>query len=191
MGAEQSVYEHNTNLLRSLKPGDIVKFHRGAYYHFAIYMGDEIVIHIRGLPENTARDYVRPLFVGSVGSVPQEKVEIAEEDFWTAANNCKGYLANDETKEAFKVDDILRRAKASLGPTEYHLLQKNCEHWVNKIKYDKEESQQATNFTIGMGATGVILGTAAALGGVVGYMLTREPKKSETDGSNGTVENFR
>lgn len=188
MGEVQSVQEHNTELLMSLKPGDIVKFDRGGYYHFVIYVGNGRVIHIRGLPDHTVMDYVRPCLVGSVGSVPQEKVEIAEEDFWTASYHCKGYLANDESRESFEVDEILRRARASIGPAEYHLLRKNCEHWVNKIKYGSEQSQQATNFTIGVSTTGAVLVTGAVVGGVLGYLLSRPPNKSDKERSTQIVE---
>ncbi|CAL1535803.1 unnamed protein product [Lymnaea stagnalis] len=173
--------EHNQRLLEELKPGDIVKFARfgGVYYHFAIYIGNEMVIHICELEDATTSRKMKKTLAASVSSSPQNKVRIAKESFWKAARDCKGKKANHERYEceSFEFDEILRRAEQCLGTTDYHFLLKNCEHFVNRIKYDKEESQQSSKAKVGFGVAGaIILGLTA---GVTAFAVINSRNKKE------------
>ncbi|XP_059147868.1 phospholipase A and acyltransferase 3-like [Physella acuta] len=174
------VKEHNKKLLFSLKPGDIVKFNRGVYFHFALYIGKGKVIHLTA-PDNCpgVSGSIHPRHVASLASVPVDKALVAEEDFFEVADGNKACKANKDEWPSFDLKTVLRKAKQSLGETEYNILTYNCEHFVNELKYGKKQSDQVN---AGLGLTGGLLATLAAVGAAVvaGVMVyNRQSRNSD------------
>ncbi|XP_059147866.1 phospholipase A and acyltransferase 3-like isoform X1 [Physella acuta] len=162
---ESFVKQHNERLLASLKPGDIVKFHRGVYFHFALYIGNGKVIHLTA-PDNCpgVSGSIHSRNVASMASVPVDKALVAEEDFFEVANGNKAYKANKEEWNSFDLETVLKKAKQSLGETKYNLLTRNCEHFVNEVKYGRKQSDQVNE---GISVTTGLLGALAAVGAAV------------------------
>ncbi|XP_059147877.1 phospholipase A and acyltransferase 3-like [Physella acuta] len=166
MGSNVSVEDHNEAVFRSLKPGDIVKFDRGWYSHYALYIGKGKVIHLTA-PDNGhgISSNIRSRHVASVASVPVDKAVVAEGDFFFVAGHDRAYKANKDEWPSFDEKEVLRKAKSMLGETDYHLLTNNCEHFVKNLKYGRKESDQVQTAA---GATGVgtflfIAGAATAI----------------------------
>ncbi|XP_059172813.1 phospholipase A and acyltransferase 3-like [Physella acuta] len=174
-----SYREHNKRLLRRLKPGDIVRFKRGVYYHYyhyAIYIGENKVIHLTA-PEGGISSNIRPKHSGSAASVAVDKAIVSEGDFLTVAGDDLAEIANRDEYPSFDVEEILKRAKSMIGHRSYNLFRKNCEHFVNKVKYDKEESTQVQNTIVGLGKVGVGVGLLAAVG-IVAYRYSRADRNN-------------
>ncbi|XP_059159059.1 uncharacterized protein LOC131943066 [Physella acuta] len=123
------VRNHNQELLKKLMPGDLVKFPRGWYTHWGVYEGNNSMIHVAGVFEE---------------SVLKHKAEIKREDFYTVCDRDKAYSGNDMDKEwePLKTADIIRRAKANIGQMRYDLLFNNCEHFAKWCRYGRKSSEQ-------------------------------------------------
>ncbi|XP_059140934.1 phospholipase A and acyltransferase 3-like [Physella acuta] len=142
-----SYRKENKKLLAKLQPGDIVKFKRTLWYsHFAIYIGDEKVIHLVSdkvdLTDISALSQSSKKYAVSASGVPEDIAEVTEEDFFEVAADSKAELANWDQKSPYSAAEIVKRAEARIGPCKYSLETYNCEHFVNEIKYNKAVSKQ-------------------------------------------------
>ncbi|KAK3767578.1 hypothetical protein RRG08_003839 [Elysia crispata] len=63
----------------------------------------------------------------------------------------KVYVNNsaDAKWRPLQQDEIIKRAKSRLGPTDYSLTEYNCEHFANWCRYGKINSGQVRNAVIG------------------------------------------
>ncbi|XP_059147870.1 phospholipase A and acyltransferase 3-like [Physella acuta] len=173
MGDTLSVEEHNHQVFRSLKPGDIVKIPRGEYCHFVLYIGKGKVVHLTS-PDSgqcNSNDF-RSRDFGHPGSM-------AEDNFFSVAGEEKVYKADKEEWPNFNLGLVLRKAKLKLGDSDYHLLTSRCENIVNELNYGKNQSDKVaktaevtksadvTPALVGAGVGAVLLAGAAAVVGVV------------------------
>ncbi|CAL1548127.1 unnamed protein product [Lymnaea stagnalis] len=137
--------QHNKKILDQLKPGDLLKFKRGIYYHWAVYIGKGKVIHVTGRDGQGMKQSKDGSDITALCSVPQDKADVMEADFWDVAGESKAEVGNmkDEGWLPLDTKTILERARKSLGPVRYHLLADNCEHFAKWCRYDRSESKQA------------------------------------------------
>ena len=148
-----------------LQVGDLVEFDKIVYKHWAVYVGDNKIVHYK-----------------KVGKV----VEILHEDIDSYINNCfvlcrhakkkKMGIINRIVHESliFSGNQVAERALSKVGMTGYNLLFKNCEHFAKWCKYNVPMSEQVENGVevglvgIGAGIGGVIGGGIGLVGGPVG-----------------------
>lgn len=143
-----------------LEPGDIVGISRGLlvdlYEHYAVYIGDNKVIHYCGegddfngkitIHESLFNDFLKDsedyfiVYFGENG-MPNKihhstnfmfngPFEIYEKDF----------LKGNST--VYSPEDTINRAKSRLGEEKYDLVKNNCEHFVMWCKTGKSISSQ-------------------------------------------------
>ena len=131
--------------------GDIIRFKRTGYWHFAVKMDDQNVIHLTGdFPGTSAQS------ASSTACNPIVKVQSYSEVVKGSTNVevCNRY---DGEHRPFSPSEIVNRAWSQVGRACYHLLRQNCEHFANWCRYGISKSHQGETFV-----------TVAALGvGVV------------------------
>ena len=117
----------NTINYRSLliKKGDIIEFKRlgGLYYHYAIYIGDNKVIH---------RDKQKygGVFINNLYDVPGIMKIVPSHP----------RLNKIPTQTA--IQNALSIANTDDDSKTYNVFTRNCEHFVNKIRYNCSKSNQ-------------------------------------------------
>ena len=105
-----------------MRRGDILEFKRifGLYYHYGIYLGDNMVIH-RDKEEKGGKIYITELnkIPGKMKIIPNKFPRIDTEKVISTALEIK---KNNEDG--------------------YNVFTNNCEHFVNFVKYNKLYSSQ-------------------------------------------------
>ncbi|XP_060586985.1 phospholipase A and acyltransferase 3-like, partial [Ruditapes philippinarum] len=126
--------------LESLEAGDLVEFKRGVYSHWAVYIGNEQVIHLTG-DGSVFSGNISSGSVFSICGIYYTKAIVEEENIWTVAGDCKFY--RDNRVSPFTAAEIIRRARAKLGNIHDHVLWSNCEHFASFCRYGNPKSDQA------------------------------------------------
>uniref|UniRef100_A0A3B4H1G7 LRAT domain-containing protein n=1 Tax=Pundamilia nyererei TaxID=303518 RepID=A0A3B4H1G7_9CICH len=135
-------------------PGDLIEISRGLYAHWAVYVGDDFVVHF-GVPGNPGSKAVSSQTVE--GRVMKEKLEsVAGKDKWQVKNSLDGKYKPRLAKE------IVKDALASVGKArKYNLKESNCEHFANEMRYGVAVSQQvATALPVGIFGS-LVIGVSA------------------------------
>ena len=102
--------------------GDHLVVQFGAYTHHGIDLGDGNVIHFgRGLHNKV-----------------NARVEIVDRSQFAG----QAQITVRESAACFEAEEIVERAKSRLGETDYHLLDNNCEHFVNWCRHGVADSSQ-------------------------------------------------
>lgn len=152
-----------------LKPGDVVGVNRkGIYEHYAIYLGDDKVIHYCGegndfggivsIHEADISEFIkdsRSYFVvwfdkGIPYKIQRETTFL----FNGSINYYNGYFQKVK-KNTFSAEETISRAKSRVGETKYNLVTNNCEHFAMWCKTGVAESSQVKNIVSAARATGV------------------------------------
>jgi Lecithin retinol acyltransferase len=117
---------------------------RRGYAHHGLYVGKGRVVHYPGL-------------VGGVRGSAGE--EISLEQF--ARGHAVGVRTNSTLR--FEREDVVRRARSTLGEDRYHILHNNCEHFCEWCLSGVSRSPQVDSMLGGAGAVtaGMIEATAA------------------------------
>ncbi|XP_061577790.1 phospholipase A and acyltransferase 3-like isoform X2 [Cololabis saira] len=150
------------NFLGLASPGDLIEIFRGAYNHWAVYVGDGYVVHFvtPGLGSGSSG-----VGGGDVGIVLKQKLQdVVGKDDWKINNIL------DDKYSPRPAKDILRSAGSLVRTSlQYSLLHYNCEHFATEMRYGRPESQQAQK------AAETARGAALVVGafGVVGALLLR------------------
>lgn len=148
-----------------LQVGDLVEFDKIVYEHWAVYVGDNRIVHYKK--------------VGKVGEVVCEDIDSYISDrfvLFRRAKKKKMGIINRIVHESpiFSGNQVAERALSKVGMTGYNLLFKNCEHFAKWCKYNVPMSEQVENGVevglvgIGAGIGGVIGGGIGLVGGPVG-----------------------
>ncbi|KAK0065893.1 HRAS-like suppressor 2 [Biomphalaria pfeifferi] len=155
---------------RRPKPGDRIEIKRGGYSHWAIYIGDNKVVHLTGIG---GRIHSNAGHVFSISGQTYDKAMVAEELIKEVVGESEAYINNerDSTWKAFDPDVIVKRAKELVGKKlEYNILYANCENFVNYCRYGKYDNDQASN---AVAAGSAVVGVAAATVLVFALILER------------------
>lgn len=126
LGSKQYVYDEKMKE-EVLNPGDVIGVSRGIYEHYAIYTGNDEVIHYAG--EN-----------GDFGG--QKSIHRATlKEFLAGASEffVMGFLEN---VYAFSPEKTIERAESRLGESKYDPIRNNCEHFAIWCKTGISESYQ-------------------------------------------------
>ncbi|XP_020332658.1 phospholipase A and acyltransferase 4-like [Oncorhynchus kisutch] len=127
-----------------MKIGDMIEINRGAFKHWALYIGNGKVIHLV-TPDGSG---VLRAFSSSSPSVSCKGMITI--DTLKAVADGNPYKINNYLDDKYKPrrTDVIREDVDILkGRTiTYDLLGRNCEHFVTFLRYGKSESKQADDF---------------------------------------------
>lgn len=141
--------------------GDLIEIFRGSYQHWAVYIGNGLVVHLAPPSEISGAG------ANSVMSVLAEKAIVKEEELWDVVGTDQWVINNslDDKYTPRPVEAIVQEARRWVGKeVPYCVFRGNCEHFVTEMRYGKAESRQVRK----AGETAMYAGMAAAIGlGVV------------------------
>ncbi|XP_073490553.1 phospholipase A and acyltransferase 3-like isoform X2 [Aquarana catesbeiana] len=124
------------------KPGDLIAFIgiEDPYDHWGVYVGDDYVVHIqarKSLDEICKID--KHIIFRDRAKVEFGKLEKVAGERYYLVNN-----TNDIFMTPYDAEEIVRRAKSLVGKKfGYSMIGKNCEHFVNYVRYEEEFSKQS------------------------------------------------
>ncbi|CAL1613613.1 unnamed protein product [Knipowitschia caucasica] len=160
-----------------VNPGDLIEIFRGSYQHWAIYIGDGLVVHLAPPSE------IAGAGVDSMMSVLAEKAIVKEEELWDVVGTNKWVINNslDEKYSPRSAEVIVREARRYVGKEiSYSVFSGNCEHFVTELRYGQPESRQvrkAGETMLWMGVVGALVGLAGAF--LVGNKNQKEKEKEK------------
>ncbi|XP_030252935.1 phospholipase A and acyltransferase 3-like [Sparus aurata] len=149
------------------EPGDLIEVSRSLYQHWAVYIGDGLVVHLVPPSEVAGAGASSVMSVAAQRAVvKKEKLsEVVGTDDWKVNNDL------DEKYEPHQTDIIVKEALQLVGTEQpYDIVTWNCEHFAKKLRYGKAESWQVRKAVIAGGAAaGGILGIVALAGALSGW----------------------
>ncbi|XP_053389470.1 uncharacterized protein LOC128552455 [Mercenaria mercenaria] len=109
----QTVLGHNNNVLEDLKEGDLIEFRNEQVSHWAVYIGEKRVIHLKGL-ENDEDNSEHGI---TVNGERFKRVCVIQDYFRNVAKDSKAFKNNDEDEQMtpYHPKEILRRAFDRIG----------------------------------------------------------------------------
>ncbi|XP_073342669.1 phospholipase A and acyltransferase 4-like [Pagrus major] len=122
------------------EPGDLIEIFRGGYQHWAVYVGDDWVVHVTSPPAE-----VPGIVSNSLMSVPTEKAMVVKEKLQEVVGNdtCRINNSLDKEYKPRSACIIVEEAdRLTAKRMVYSVISKNCEHFVNELRYRKAESCQ-------------------------------------------------
>ena len=146
-------------LCSNFNPGELMVFQYIGYDHWAVYAGDDMLIH-----------YQPKQHYGYKGTVKQESIQ----QYWKRKKSkcypekepSLGIIESNIYCPKYCGDEVVRRASQYLGRGNYKLFSENCEHFAKWCKYGVIMSKQAQK--VGLGATTT---TAAWTGFLIGAAI--------------------
>ncbi|XP_073342410.1 phospholipase A and acyltransferase 4-like [Pagrus major] len=149
------------------KPGDLIEIFRGVYEHWAVYVGDDWVVHLTAPPGAEVPGIVSDILM----SVPTEKSMVRKQKLQEVVGN-DTWRINNTLDKKYKphsariiVEEVLRQVGEMMP---YSFISKNCEHFVNKMRYGKAESLQVREAgeaaEVATGVLGAVSVAALAIG---------------------------
>ncbi|XP_025735258.1 phospholipase A and acyltransferase 5 isoform X1 [Callorhinus ursinus] len=137
------------------RPGDLIEIFRIGYEHWAIYVEDDCVVHLAAPSKGEEFE------VGSITSVFSNRAVVKYSRLEDVLHGCSWKINNklDGTYLPLPVDQIIRRTKKMINKiVQYSLIERNCEHFVNDLRYGVPRSQQVEHaLREGAKAAGAVL----------------------------------
>uniref|UniRef100_A0A671WWY7 LRAT domain-containing protein n=1 Tax=Sparus aurata TaxID=8175 RepID=A0A671WWY7_SPAAU len=127
--------------LHRAEPGDLIEVSRSLYQHWAVYIGDGLVVHLVPPSEVAGAGASSVMSVAAQRAVvKKEKLsEVVGTDDWKVNNDL------DEKYEPHQTDIIVKEALQLVGTEQpYDIVTWNCEHFAKKLRYGKAESWQVS-----------------------------------------------
>ncbi|XP_077915266.1 phospholipase A and acyltransferase 5 [Halichoerus grypus] len=135
------------------RPGDLIEIFRIGYEHWAIYVEDDCVVHLAAPSEEFE--------AGSITSVFSNRAVVKYSRLEDVLHGCSWKINNklDGTYLPLPVDQIIQRTKKMINKiVQYSLIEGNCEHFVNDLRYGVPRSQQVEHALIkGAKAAGAVI----------------------------------
>nr|XP_020014626.1 HRAS-like suppressor 2 isoform X3 [Castor canadensis] len=123
------------------KPGDLIEISRIGYAHWAIYVGNGYVVHLTSLSE------IAGIGTDSIMSALTDTAIVKKELLSVVAGRDQ-YRVNNKHDDKYlplPATKIVQRAKEKVGQVvHYSLTSKNCEHFVNEMRYGIPISDQVS-----------------------------------------------
>ncbi|XP_056012808.1 phospholipase A and acyltransferase 3-like [Ostrea edulis] len=170
---------HNRSVIKRAKAGDLLEFPRGFYSHWAVYIGNEEVVHLAGTENDGINGNFNSGHVFTICGKSFNKAQVKKEDIWNVICGSKIKINNDKDKKCDPrpAHEIVEEALMKLGEIGYNVLWENCEHFAAYCRYGVAWSKQANNFLTA--AVGV--GTVVMVGALLKEMFWGNgEKKQET-----------
>ncbi|KAG3284822.1 HRAS-like suppressor 2 [Ictidomys tridecemlineatus] len=126
----------------SPKPGDLIEFFRGAFEHWAVYVGKGYVVHLASPSEASGPSMnILGSVLGNRAIVKKELLSVVAGGDTYRVNN-----KNDDKYEPLPPNEIVQQAEKMVGKCmPYSLTNSNCEHFANKLHYGVSFSNQVLN----------------------------------------------
>lgn len=158
---------------RLVKEGDLLEIDRGAYCHWAVYIGNNEVVHVTGIDGPVA---AKPGHSFSVSGVHFNKAEVKKENVFKVlgSSKCKINNKKDGKNKCYTAKEIVERALSMIGPLKYNVLWSNCEHFAFWCRNGSAISDQADNLL----TAGMVFGSLVIIGGLL-YNATGSDKSSK------------
>lgn len=156
------------------RPGDLIEIHRGAYEHWAIYVGQNEVVHLIP-PTHTDGDSLG--LVNLVQYLDSSRAEVKCEKIWDVVGPHHYHVNNllDDQYNPRHPRAIVRDAYALVGRVlPYSVAGYNCEHFVTDLRYGKPKSRQVTNAAVVAGGAAVAGVAVVALGAALFASLLKQ-----------------
>ncbi|XP_058382593.1 phospholipase A and acyltransferase 5 isoform X2 [Diceros bicornis minor] len=135
------------------RPGDLIEIFRIGYEHWAIYVEDDCVVHLAPPSEEFE--------AGSITSVFSNRAVVKYSRLEDVLHGCSWKINNklDGTYLPLPVDKIIQRTKQMINKiVQYSLIEGNCEHFVNNLRYGVPRSQQVEHALMeGAKAAGAVI----------------------------------
>ncbi|KAK7504445.1 hypothetical protein BaRGS_00004311 [Batillaria attramentaria] len=172
------VRTHNMTLLEELEEGDMIEFPRGAYSHWAVYIGNEEVVHLAGDEDDGIDGQFDSTHLFTISGQRFTKALVKVENFWNvvAGSFAKKNNEKDKKYKPLTKVEIVQNALSKLGSIGYNVLFENCEHFAAWCRYGVKKSDQVDNFL-----TAFALGTAAAATVGLLYGISKSSKSKKED----------
>ncbi|KAE9547026.1 hypothetical protein FO519_009762 [Halicephalobus sp. NKZ332] len=123
------------------KRGDLLVFNSVGYCHWAVYIGNNKVIHVTAAHSDkfSLESIINALIdKASKAVVKEEELEML--NFVIRFTHVDNSL--DSQIPPFSPDEIVRRARSKIGSWYYDLERNNCEHFAKWCRYGEEVCQQ-------------------------------------------------
>ncbi|KAM8928541.1 phospholipase A and acyltransferase 5 isoform 1-T1 [Lycaon pictus] len=137
------------------RPGDLIEIFRIGYEHWAIYVEDDCVVHLA--PPSKGEEFE----AGSITSVFSNRAVVKYSRLEDVLHGCSWKINNklDGTYLPLPVDKIIQRTKKMINKiVQYSLIEGNCEHFVNDLRYGVARSQQVEHALMeGAKAAGAVI----------------------------------
>nr|XP_034300114.1 phospholipase A and acyltransferase 2 isoform X2 [Crassostrea gigas] len=136
----------NIDVIQRARIGDQLEFHRGVYSHWAVYVGNEEVIHLAGI-NSTCTSNRNHRF--TIGGKIFAQAEVKRESVWEVIRDSKVEINNDKDKSCrpLRPHEIVRKAMGMIGDIGYNVFRQNCEHFAAFCRYGVAWSKQADKIT--------------------------------------------
>ncbi|XP_058471774.1 uncharacterized protein LOC131445024 [Solea solea] len=155
-----------------MNPGDLIEIDRVVYSHWAVYIGEDEVVHLVQNDSGSKTSFSSFGKTSSKSEVRRDKLSDVLNGYSYQVNN----LLDDKYKPR-NPDVIVKEAKSRIGPSKYDVVIYNCEHFATEMRYGTSESRQVNEWAVAATGTtgpaavaiagGAAIGGAAAIGGVV------------------------
>uniref|UniRef100_A0A8C5DZI5 LRAT domain-containing protein n=1 Tax=Gouania willdenowi TaxID=441366 RepID=A0A8C5DZI5_GOUWI len=123
------------------KPGDRIEFLQGIYHHWALYVGDGDVVHLTPYCNSGILSSMVSLTNGKALVQKDKLSDVVGYDGWRVNNDL------DKKHVPRRAEDIVTAARHAVGrELDYSVVTKNCEHFVNKLRYARGDGQIRTSF---------------------------------------------
>lgn len=153
-----------------LRAGDVIGVSRGAYEHYAIYVGNGRVIHYAGESADfkgrvsiheasfdeflkNSTDYFVVLFEGRY----PVKIHALTKFIAGSCFEC----CNNKWKRKYSSEETLKRAYSRIGESKYSVILNNCEHFAMWCKTGSAVSSQVRKIAKYVITTGLGVGSVA------------------------------
>uniref|UniRef100_A0A8C3X503 Phospholipase A and acyltransferase 5 n=1 Tax=Catagonus wagneri TaxID=51154 RepID=A0A8C3X503_9CETA len=134
-------------------PGDLIEIFRIGYEHWAIYVEDDCVVHLAPPSEEFEAGSITSIFSNQAVVKYSRLEDVLHGCSWKVNNKLDGiYLPLPK-------DQIIQRTKKMINKiVQYSLLEGNCEHFVNDLRYGVRRSQQVEHVLMeGAKAAGAVI----------------------------------
>ncbi|XP_052719490.1 phospholipase A and acyltransferase 2-like [Crassostrea angulata] len=162
--AATTLESYNRAVIKRANKGDLLEFNRGVYSHWAVYIGNDEVVHLAGVDNDGLNASVNPSHSFSVCGKKFSKAMVKKESVWNVMLGSKVKINNDKDHKLKprSAQEIVKEALSKIGEIGYNVLWKNCEHFAAYCRYGVSWSKQADNAMLALGAV-VVAGVAAEL----------------------------
>ncbi|CAL8262001.1 unnamed protein product [Lota lota] len=119
------------------RPGDLIEIFRSGYQHWAVYVGEDEVVHL-------TISYGKP-GTGACCASSYEKAVIRKHKLSRVIGGCRWRINNvlDRKWPPRAAGVIVEEALALVGSEEnYSIVKRNCEHIATELRYGKANSRQ-------------------------------------------------